>query len=147
MTSRFILKFDWSVNLEDTTDIEKQICSVHTTVRPLSSFPNGFEGQAKSEGFAAVNAERFLLNSLLATIQRYDPDVIVGHEFGGTALDVLLHRMKDVKADHFSRIGRLRRQKWPVLKQGLNTNLLSGRLLCDLSSEGSRVSSKVWLLW
>lgn len=54
-------------------------------------------------------SERTLLNLLLANIFRTDPDVIVGHNFVGFDLDVLLHRMKHTKADHWSRIGRLRR--------------------------------------
>lgn len=90
--------------------------------------------------------ERMLLNSLLATIQRYDPDVIVGHDFVKGELDVLLHRMRDNKADHWSRIGRLRRPKWPRLRGGFNGGLLRGRLICDLKSEGVRptITSTTW---
>jgi DNA polymerase alpha subunit A len=83
---------------------------------------------------------RFKANvKLLAIIQRFDPDVIVGHEFSTVMLDVILHRLRDLKADHYSRIGRFRRLKWPNLKAGMNTGLLSGRLICDLASDGSKV--------
>jgi DNA polymerase alpha subunit A len=37
--------------------------------------------------------------------------LIVGHEFLGVSLDVLLHRMKELKAEHWSGIGRFRRSK------------------------------------
>jgi DNA polymerase alpha subunit A len=38
-----------------------------------------------------------------------DPDLIVGHNFVGFHLDVLLHRMRAQNVDHWSRLGRLRR--------------------------------------
>jgi DNA polymerase alpha subunit A len=74
------------------------------------------------------------------TIYKADPDVIVGHEFLGVSLDVLLQRMRELKADHWSRIGRFRRSKWPNIgKQGTNIKFLNGRLLCDLASDGAKV--------
>ena len=74
------------------------------------------------------------------TLHKADPDVIVGHEFLGVSLDVLLHRMRELKADHWSRIGRFRRSKWPNIgRQGTNLRFLSGRLLCDLASDGAKV--------
>lgn len=76
----------------------------------------------------------------LDTIYRADPDVIVGHDFLGVSLDVLLHRMKELKADHWSRLGRFRRSKWPSIgKQGSNIRFLAGRLLCDRASDGAKV--------
>lgn len=48
---------------------------------------------------------------ILANIQRADPDIIVGHNFVGFDLDVLLHRMKALKVDQWSRIGRLKRSQ------------------------------------
>jgi DNA polymerase alpha subunit A len=75
------------------------------------------------------------------SIHKADPDVIVGHDFLGVSLDVLLNRMKDLKADHWSRIGRFRRSKWPNIgRQGTNLKFLNGRMLCDLSSDGAKVS-------
>jgi hypothetical protein len=48
--------------------------------------------------------------------------------------------MKELKADHWSRIGRFRRSKWPnVGKQGTNLKFLNGRMLCDLASDGAKV--------
>ena len=74
------------------------------------------------------------------TIQKADPDVIVGHEFLGVSLDVLLTRMRELKADNWSRISRFRRAKWPAIgKQGTNLKFLNGRLLCDLASDGAKV--------
>jgi DNA polymerase alpha subunit A len=42
-------------------------------------------------------------------IYRVDPDIIVGHNFLGFDLDVLLHRMKANHIETWSRLGRLRR--------------------------------------
>lgn len=79
------------------------------------------------------------LSHLTVTIQKSDPDVIVGHEFLGVSLDVLLGRMKDLKADHWSRIGRFRRTKMNLGRPGTNLRLLYGRLVCDLASDGAKV--------
>jgi len=79
-------------------------------------------------------------DTLSVTLHKADPDVIVGHEFLGVSLDVLLHRMRDLKVDHWSRIGRFRRSRWPVIgKQGSNLKFLNGRLMCDLASDGAKV--------
>ena len=74
------------------------------------------------------------------TLHKADPDVIVGHEFLGVSLDVLLHRLREFKTEHWSRIGRFRQSKWPNIgRQGTNLRFLSGRLLCDLASDGAKV--------
>lgn len=76
-------------------------------------------------------------------ISRNDPDVIVGYDFSQLDLDVLLGRLRDLKVDNWSRVGRLRvkSDKWPMLRSGRNTGLLGGRLLVDLTSDGCKVRS------
>jgi DNA polymerase alpha subunit A len=75
---------------------------------------------------------------LLVTIDKADPDVIVGHEFIGVSLNVLLHRMKELKAEHWSRIGHFRHSKWRnVGRQGKNLKCLNGRMLCNLASDAA----------
>ena len=81
----------------------------------------------------------WLQSHLTVTTQKSDPDVIVGHEFLGVSLEVLLGRMKDLKADHWSRIGRFRRTKMNLGRPGTNLRLLYGRLVCDLASDGAKV--------
>ncbi|SNX87111.1 related to POL1 - DNA-directed DNA polymerase alpha, 180 KD subunit [Melanopsichium pennsylvanicum] len=137
--------------IEDPTPPERLPCSVFTAVRPLGSmFPPGFEAEARKGKIKihTLKYERMLLNALLAQIHNADPDVIVGHEFNGVSLDVLLHRMKDLRADHWSRVGRFRRPKWPKLKQGMNLKILAGRLVCDLASDNgkSMITSTTWSL-
>ncbi|KAG6887799.1 hypothetical protein C0995_012659 [Termitomyces sp. Mi166 len=139
-----------TVNIDNATPPEQVPCTVHTFVRPLDRFPPNFEKQARANGkgfITPIKNERMLLSSLLMILHKADPDVIVGHEFLGVSLDVILHRMRDLKVDHWSRIGRFRRSRWPNIgKQGSNLKFLSGRMLCDLASDGAKsmISSTTW---
>ncbi|KAL6306263.1 DNA polymerase alpha catalytic subunit [Sparassis latifolia] len=143
----------WSnIQIDDPTPPEALPCSVRTFVRPLDRFPPNFEVRAGRNGKGVISPmknERMLLNSLLVTIHKADPDVIVGHEFLGVSLDVLLHRMRELKADHWSRIGRFRRSRWPNIgRQGSNLRFVNGRLVCDLASDSAKgmISSTTWSL-
>lgn len=60
-------------------------------------------------------SERSLLTCLLASLQRLDPDVLVGHNLGQFDLSVLLHRMQHHKAPQWSRLGRIKRNTFPKL--------------------------------
>ncbi|KAI8855204.1 hypothetical protein BC829DRAFT_378345 [Chytridium lagenaria] len=82
--------------------------------------------------------ERGLLNHLTALIHRIDPDVIVGHNFLSLQLGTLLHRLKQNKVDSWSKLGRLRRTKWPKLNFNVGheisiqeRQICCGRLICD----------------
>ncbi|KAI0630777.1 hypothetical protein C8Q77DRAFT_225853 [Trametes polyzona] len=141
-----------NLDIDDPTPPEALPCTVRTFVRPLDRFPPNFEARASNNGKGVISPmknERMLLNNLLVTLHKADPDVIVGHEFLGDSLDVLLHRMRELKADHWSRMGRFRRSKWPNIgRQGTNLRFLSGRLLCDLASDGAKgmITSTTWSL-
>ena len=54
-----------------------------------------------------------MLAYFLAKLHRVDPDIIVGHNMGSFALEVLQHRMAACKVPQWSRIGRLRRKDLP----------------------------------
>ncbi|WVQ83810.1 hypothetical protein IAT38_005954 [Cryptococcus sp. DSM 104549] len=140
-----------SYNIDDPADPEHLPSHPTTVVRPIESFPPGFEQRAKkhTQPFQTVKAERALLNSLLATLQRQDPDVIVGHNFLGNGLEALLYRMKELKVDHWSRLGRFRRNAAPKIgRAGTNARLLAGRLVADLSSDAAKgmIASTTWSL-
>lgn len=80
----------------------------------------------------------------LGLIQRCDPDVIVGHEFLNLHLDIIMQRLKGLKVEHWSRIGRFRRANAPIIgKQGMNAKFLAGRLICDLTTDGAKVRAPV----
>lgn len=138
-------------HLEDLTEPEKLPSQAYTVVRPLgNSFPPGFEKKCQNPDpkdrmktkFTVMKHERSLLMNLLAQIGTHDPDVIVGHEFTGVSLDVLLHRMKELNVPDkmWNKLGKVKRKAWPRLSQGFNVPLLSGRLIADLSSETGKVS-------
>ncbi|KAF8330465.1 ribonuclease H-like domain-containing protein, partial [Amanita rubescens] len=157
-----------NMNIDDPTPPDKLPCTVQTFVRPLDQFPPNFEARAKANGKGTISPaknERMLLNTLLSavissftiynlnkfkvSIFKADPDVIIGHEFLSVSLDVLLHRMRELKADHWSRLGRFRRSKWPSIgRQGSNMRFLNGRLLCDLASDSAKsmMPSTTWSL-
>ncbi|KAF8621892.1 hypothetical protein AX15_007444 [Amanita polypyramis BW_CC] len=141
-----------NMNIDDPTPPDKLPCVVQTFVRPLDHFPSNFEVRAKVNGKGSISPaknERMLLNTLLISVFKADPDVIVGYEFLSVSLDVLLHRMRELNVDHWSRLGRFRRSKWPFIgRQGTNIKFLGGRLLCDLASDGAKsmISSTTWSL-
>lgn len=71
---------------------------------------------------------------------KYDPDVLVGHDLIGDHMEVIFQRLKELKIEHWSRVGRLRRSKNISLgKQGTNIRLVMGRLICDLTSDAAKV--------
>ncbi|KAG0346298.1 DNA polymerase alpha catalytic subunit [Podila humilis] len=132
------------VRLDDAVETNRKIVSKEILIRKLktSPFPPGFDSVVeRSQGkITKVPSEQALLNRLLIRINNTDPDVIVGHNFVGFDLDVLLHRMKHNKTHHWSRIGRLRRTVWPKLQSGAGgmgdttaaeKQVMAGRLMCD----------------
>ncbi|CAN6650614.1 DNA polymerase alpha catalytic subunit A [Trichomonascus vanleenenianus] len=131
----------------DTTTPADKIKSVlFTEVRPMEQiFPTGFERvlkEKKADKYTTLHkSESSLLNKFVGQMQRYDPDVIVGHELLNVHLSILCHRLKDNKIRFWDKMGRHRRQAWP---SGFGTNayeyaqlreITSGRLLCDLSND------------
>jgi DNA polymerase alpha subunit A len=129
-----------SVNFEGPTPRwEKTLSHNLTAIRKLDeALPMGFEKNLKSKKPTAEihQNERSLLNMVTAKLQSIDPDVIVGHNFLGFSLDVLLHRMQAQKIVGWSRLGRLRRNLMPKLQGGGRSSygeraVMSGRLVCD----------------
>ncbi|DBA99385.1 TPA: hypothetical protein ACH3X3_011985 [Trebouxia sp. C0006] len=116
-------------------------------------FPTGFEqavkdsnqselGRRNSGSMLSVQAsERALLCYLMNRLNSLDPDVLVGHNVSAFDLDILLHRLQHHKVPNWSRVGRLKRSKFPFLGGGGHTfgggagagvmTVLAGRLLCD----------------
>lgn len=137
--------------LESATPVEQLPSSSFTAVRPLgSAFPPRFEAEAAkcAAPVKAFKYERMVLNSLLAQIQRHDVDVLVSHDFVGSTLDVLLHRLRDLKCEQVTRLGRLRQEPARAGKQVLAMRLLAGRLVADLSSDMAKgtIASTTWSL-
>jgi len=131
------------VTLDDPTPAEELPSYTFTVVRPLKQiFPPGFEVESnKHKGnIRCEKTEASLLSCFITKIQNVDPDVFVGHNLDNVDYTVLLHRMKEKKTQNWHRIGRLRRSEWPKSFGRFGNSygerqLVSGRLLCDLSNE------------
>lgn len=119
-----------------------------TLVRPINSvsLPPGIQQIAQKQGFnlRAMPNEKSLLSFVTAYIKNADPDIFVGHRLENISLDVLVHRMYDLKVPTWSSLGRRSRKVWPERfgrnSNGFNNNLqlrevFQGRLLCDIANE------------
>ncbi|KAJ9098951.1 hypothetical protein QFC19_006175 [Naganishia cerealis] len=138
-------------NIDDPTPVEKLYHTPYTIVRPLGSkFPPNFEQRCRNERqMTTARGEREMLNFVLNIFTKTDPDIIVGHEFFGTTFEILLQRMKELKVDHWSRIGRFRRRNLTIAKHwNSNMKLAAGRLIADLSGDGAKgmIDSVTWSL-
>lgn len=80
------------------------------------------------------NSELDLLQHMVRTFGRVDPDLICGHRLEALHLDVLLHRLKELNVKDWSSMGRLRRTHWPHMNYGV----LDGRLILDMDNSYGR---------
>lgn len=117
-------------------------------VRPIGAVavPPGLAQLAQKQGLPlrTFPNEKALLNCLAALVKNLDPDVFIGHRLENISLDVLVHRMYDLKVTTWSTFGRRNRKAWPDRfgrnNSGFNNNLqireiFQGRLLCDIANE------------
>ncbi|KAJ1731543.1 DNA-directed DNA polymerase alpha catalytic subunit pol1 [Coemansia biformis] len=133
--------------LDDQTPAAQRAGEQRTLVRPPPGvpMPSDFVRAAQMQSqrglqIDAVRTEAALLSSLVAQLQRVDPDIVVAHNFYGFDLDVLLHRMRALRTDGWSRLGRLQRTQWPRLQPGGGgmgestygeRQIMAGRVVCD----------------
>ncbi|RKP25111.1 DNA polymerase family B-domain-containing protein [Syncephalis pseudoplumigaleata] len=151
------------VNINDPTPVEKLPHEAYSVVRQLDGlpFPMGLGQMLQKQNIRTelAKTERALLNYLITMIYKVDPDIIVGHNFLGFDLDVLLHRMKANHVETWSRLGRLRRTVWPKMQAGAGgmgettfaeRHVMSGRIVCDTylsaKASGEFVRSKSYSL-
>lgn len=114
-------------------------------VRPPDgqTVPFGFSDRVRSVlarggGVEVTPNEPSLLNNFLSKLLRLDPDVVLGHDFMGFGLDVLLARMSARRCREWSRLGRLvqRRDLSQVVKNNASSSwfkseAIAGRLVVD----------------
>jgi DNA polymerase (pol2) len=118
-----------------------------TLVRPVGSVsaPPALQSMAQKQNFSLriFPNEKVLLNCLTALIKNLDPDVFIGHRLENISLDVLVHRMYDLKVTTWSTFGRRNRKAWPdrfgrgsgAFNNRLIREIFQGRLLCDIANE------------
>ena len=118
-----------------------------TLVRPPGAslaFPPGLKQLAQKKGMTlrTFNNERAMLNCLAAIVKKSDPDVFIGHRLENVTLDILMHRMYDLKVSTWSYFGRINRKQFPNKfgrTSGRNNmfylrEILQGRLVCDIAN-------------
>jgi DNA polymerase alpha subunit A len=101
--------------------------------------------RTKSVVLSSQTSERGLLSFLLARLQQLDADVIVGHNIAGFDLDVLLHRLQANKVPHWSRVGRLKRTRFPNLNGGGGGGGGGGASLGAMSCVAGRLLADTYL--
>ncbi|OQO07982.1 hypothetical protein B0A48_06775 [Cryoendolithus antarcticus] len=138
------LRFYESISLTDTTSPEKLPSRSFTIMRPNGKYPVGFKEEVSKHRGSVVSMEpneAAVLSKLLAIIQKYDPDAIMGHKLDDVDYNTLLTRLRERKTPGWHRIGRLKRGDWPknVGKGGgsfyAERHLAAGRLLCDIAND------------
>ncbi|KAI0461170.1 hypothetical protein LJB42_001186 [Komagataella kurtzmanii] len=125
-----------------------------TLIRPLGDstvFPPGVQRAIEKQGLKirCTPNEKTLLNLLCALVKRADPDVFVGHRIESIQLDVLVHRLYDLKVPTWSSFGRLNKKVWPdrfPRRSGGPSKIreiFHGRLLCDIGNDmGQSLTTK-----
>ncbi|CCF57846.1 hypothetical protein KAFR_0D01990 [Kazachstania africana CBS 2517] len=137
-----------TISLESPIPEDIKADEVVTLVRPLedSGFPVGFGSLAKQKlpgELRIFNNEKSLLSCFCAMMKVMDADVLIGHRLESVYLDVLVHRLYDLKVPTFSSLGRRTRKEWPnnfgrsqsSLNRFFTQELVAGRLVCDIGNE------------
>lgn len=86
--------------------------------------------------------ERALLNFLANKISALDPDIIIGHELHGFMIDVLMNRMQHHKVQFWSRIGRLKKSRFPSSSARGGLSLVDFGVGCGRLMVDTQVSAK-----
>lgn len=134
--------------MHDTTTPAEQLESiVFTLTRPPTAKEAPYlverEAERHSKGPKTVwdlRTEDAVLAEFLNRMQKYDPDVIIGHSLENTHFNVLAHRIYDKKIQGWSRLGRYQqRGNMPssFVRSGnffAQRQLATGRLMCDISN-------------
>ena len=106
---------------------------------------NNVAKRTKSNVLSAQADERGLLSILLARLSQIDADVICGHNVAGFDVDVLLNRLRENKVAHWSKIGRLKRTRFPNLSGGNQGSFGGGASIGALSCMSGRLLADTYL--
>ena len=152
---------DCRADVNDTNRREWEKKARHfSLVRKLSggNWPSGWEQHVANENktnnvakrtksivLSAQADERGLLSILLARLSQIDADVICGHNVAGFDVDVLLNRLRENKVAHWSRIGRLKRTRFPNLSGGNQGSFGGGASIGALSCMSGRLLADTYL--
>lgn len=105
--------------------------------------PFDFEQRIKGrKDVQCFGQERQMIDAFINRVTMVDPDLLVAHNLTGGAFELLLSRIQFLKINHWSRIGRLKKQTMPAKKfdsgassyggsQWIPRQVTCGRLLVD----------------
>lgn len=136
-----------NVEHDTTTSADKLDSIAFTLTRPPTVKEGSYlverEAEKNSRGQKTVwdlRTEEAVLSEFLNRMQKYDPDVIIGHSLENTHFNVLAHRIFDKKIQGWSRLGRYQ-QRGPMPSSMMRSGnffaqrqLATGRLMCDISN-------------
>lgn len=141
-------RFYRDVDVDGTKKASELPVVARTCVRPIekmhsTAFKSEVEAFHQKQGMntiTLVQNEAAMLSWFIAQIQRFDPDVVVGHELEAVQLKVLFSRMRDLKVKFWSKLGRAKRTNWDAraIDDFKVRNFMAGRLIFDLSNEFGR---------
>ncbi|RNF03775.1 putative DNA polymerase I alpha catalytic subunit [Trypanosoma rangeli] len=115
--------------------MKPEVSECFTGVRQLSSdaaLPLNLEAYCHSKGLPGVRSfgsERALLTWVASTLGNLDPDIVVGHNFIGYTIEILLNRYHELNIPQWSTIGRLDIRRFPRSQYG-NVNLANEKEAC-----------------
>ncbi|XP_024937834.1 DNA polymerase alpha catalytic subunit [Cephus cinctus] len=123
---------------------QQHICLVthpRSTTWPLHA--RDYLSKLQQTKVICCETEYDLIEKLLELLNDADPDLLVGHDCA-FQLDVLIHRIIDLKIPHWSRIGKLKRSVPPLFKNKVNfTQVCCGRPICDIQNSAKELNLKL----
>lgn len=140
------------IDHDSTVSPDKLPSVLFTYVRPFQGvFPMGFKrllterekASGRKSTITTFYDESELLSEFLKQVQRFDPDVYVGHALDNVHFNILTHRIKQLKVSGWSRLGRCRQRTWPQsFSRGGGggqdiagqRQVAAGRLMLDISN-------------
>lgn len=131
-----------SVALYENISVDKPLSHnpsrILTGIRPLTNHALPLD-LGPMNSFLQIHpfkSERSLLTWLTGIIKQFDPDMLIGHNFVGFTLNILLHRFRELNVPEWSAIGRLHIKSFPLLRSGQTgttqeRDVCCGRLIVD----------------
>ncbi len=129
------------INIDKPTLNAKQNYRSFTLVRKLDKtpLPLGLEQKVRDMKESTIQVftnERQMFETFVTKFQIHDPDIVIAHNLCGGVFETLLARLTYLKINHWSRIGRFKRNMIPKQKgefggQWIPRVVTPGRLLLD----------------
>lgn len=104
----------------------------HKQIRLPYDYQKGLAKYTKTR-FQLVETERDLLEAFMKRFMDLDPDIVVGHNLLNFDYETLVMRMRFLKMNTWSKLGRLKRSELAQTKATFRS-MFSGRVMCDIKT-------------